>query len=267
MICIIVAASLNIPGGITVDAAGNLYVNDDLNFRTRRIAANGTISTIAGSGAPGSSGDGGAATAATLNGNFGITLDLLGDLYIADSTNNRIREVYAAVPGLTPVISAAGFTNAASFATGASPGTIATLFGTHLTRNLTGIVQNTSVPLPSTLAGTTVTVGGKTAPIFNVVNLNGQEQISVPVPVDIAPGPAIPVVLNNGTASATAQITLTPSQPGILTIEGTQAAGASREFFAHLGGTTGSTGRDDHSVLHGPGRGEPARGHRRRGQR
>jgi trimeric autotransporter adhesin len=92
-----VAASLNYPGGITVDAAGNLYVKDDLNYRTRRIATNGTISTIAGSGVSGFSGDGGAATAASLNGNFGITLDLLGNLYIADSTNNRVREVYAAV--------------------------------------------------------------------------------------------------------------------------------------------------------------------------
>jgi sugar lactone lactonase YvrE len=95
------AASLNYPGGITVDGNGNLYFNDDINYRTRRIAADGTIGTIAGSGAPGFSGDGGAATAASLNGNFGITLDLLGNLYIADSMNNRIREVYAVVPGLT----------------------------------------------------------------------------------------------------------------------------------------------------------------------
>ena len=123
------AASLNYPGGITVDAAGNLYFNDDLNYRTRRIATNGTISTVAGTGAEGFSGDGGAATAASLNGNFGVTLDLAGNLYIADSTNNRIREVYGAVPGFTPSIPAAGFTNGASFSSGGSPGAIATLFG------------------------------------------------------------------------------------------------------------------------------------------
>jgi hypothetical protein len=93
-----IAASLNYPGGITVDAAGNLYFNDDLNYRTRRIATDGTITTVAGSGAQGFSGDGGSATAASLNGNFGITLDTQGNLYIADSTNNRIREVYAVVP-------------------------------------------------------------------------------------------------------------------------------------------------------------------------
>jgi sugar lactone lactonase YvrE len=96
-----IAASLNYPGGITVDSAGNVYFNDDLNYRTRRIAADGTISTIAGSGAPGFSGDGGPATAASLNGNFGIAIDAQGNLYIADSTNNRIREVYAVAPGTT----------------------------------------------------------------------------------------------------------------------------------------------------------------------
>ena len=75
------AASLNYPGGITVDAAGNLYFNDDLNYRTRRIATNGIITTVAGTGASGFSGDGGAAAAASLSGNFGITLDLAGNLF------------------------------------------------------------------------------------------------------------------------------------------------------------------------------------------
>lgn len=224
------AAMLNYPGGITVDGAGNLYFNDDLNFRTRMIAAGGTISTIAGSGTQGFAGDGGAATAASLSGNFGVTLDLHGNLYIADSTNNRVREVFAAVPGSTPAISAAGFTNAASFTTGGSPGAIATLFGTHLTRNLVGVVQSSHVPLPSSLAGTTVTVDGKNAPVFNVVNLNGSEQISFQVPVDAVPGPAVPVILNNGFATATTQIDLTAAQPGIFTIDGTQAAALHANF-------------------------------------
>lgn len=224
-----IGASLNFPGGIAVDAAGNVYFNDDVNYRTRRITTNGTISTIAGSGAPGFSGDGGPATSAALNGNFGVTLDILGNLYIADSTNNRIREVYAAVPGATPTISAAGFTNGASFASGASPGAIATIFGTRLTRNLTGILQAGSVPLPTTLAGTSVTVGGKPAPIFNVVNINGQEQISIQVPVDVPLGPAT-VVLSNGFTTATTQITLAAAQPGIFTIDGSQAVAFHANF-------------------------------------
>jgi uncharacterized protein (TIGR03437 family) len=218
------AAMLNYPGGMALDAAGNLYFSDDQNFRTRLITTGGTISTIAGTGVAGFSGDGGPATGAQLSGQFGVTLDLSGNLYIADSVNNRIREVYGAVPGLTPVISTAAFTNAASFTSGGSPGAIATLFGAHLTRNLIGIELSPSVPLPATLAGTSVTVNGLTAPIFNVVNLNGTEQISFQVPVAATAGSAVPVVLNNGFGSATVQVTLTPVQLGIFTIDGTQAA-------------------------------------------
>jgi len=237
-----VSASLNFPGGITADAAGNLYFNDDINYRVRRVMTSGTIDTIAGSGTRGFTGDGGAATSAALNGNFGISLDLLGNLYIADSTNNRIRVVYVAVTGSTPVISSAGITNAASFATGASPGGLVTIFGTNLTRNLTGIVQNAGVPLPSALAGTGVTVGGRTAPVFNVVNLNGQEQISVQIPVDAALGPAVPVVLNNGFGTATAQINLTATQPGLFTIDGTQAAALHADFSLISGANPAAAG-------------------------
>jgi hypothetical protein len=93
------SASVNYPGGLTVDSAGNIYFNDDVNYRTRRIDTNGIITTVAGSGAIGFSGDGGPATSASLNGNFGISLDTLGNLFIADSVNNSIREVYGIASG------------------------------------------------------------------------------------------------------------------------------------------------------------------------
>jgi uncharacterized protein (TIGR03437 family) len=218
------AAMLNYPGGMTVDSAGNIYFSDDGNYRTRMISTGGIITTIAGTGVAGFSGDGGPATAASLSGNFGVALDLSANMYIADSVNNRIREVYSAVPGLTPVTSTAGFTNAASFISGGSPGAIATLFGAHLTRNLTGIVLSPSVPLPTSLADASVTINGTPAPFFNLVDVDNQEQISFQVPVDAPTGSAIPVVLSNGFASTTVQVTLTPTQPGIFTINGNQAA-------------------------------------------
>ena len=99
------AASLNYPGGLAVDSAGNVYVNDDLNYRTRRIDANGTITTIAGSGLTGFAGDGGPAINAALNGNFGIAIDALGNIYIADSINNRIREIYGVAAATTSSLS------------------------------------------------------------------------------------------------------------------------------------------------------------------
>jgi sugar lactone lactonase YvrE len=82
--------------GIAVDSAGDIYFSDSINNRIRKVsAADGTISTVAGNGTAGHSGDGAAATAAELNGPTAVVLDKLGNLYIADTGNNRVREVGA----------------------------------------------------------------------------------------------------------------------------------------------------------------------------
>ena len=87
------SARLNAPAGVAVDAAGNVYVADMLNHRIRKVAADGTVTTIAGSGARGFSGDNGAATQASLNSPRGVAFDAAGNLYIADRDNHRIRRV------------------------------------------------------------------------------------------------------------------------------------------------------------------------------
>jgi uncharacterized protein (TIGR03437 family) len=84
---------LNGPAGIAVDAAGNLYIADSYNDRIRQVSPNGIITTVAGNGTFGFSGDGGPATSAELNDPTGLAVDAAGNLYIADSNNNRIREV------------------------------------------------------------------------------------------------------------------------------------------------------------------------------
>lgn len=90
------AAALDSPGGITVDSYGNLYIADTRNHAIRKVNPAGTISTIAGTGTLGNTGDGGLATAATLDTPKGITLDSYGNLYIADWGNNRVRKIDAA---------------------------------------------------------------------------------------------------------------------------------------------------------------------------
>ncbi|MFD1141442.1 T9SS type A sorting domain-containing protein [Larkinella insperata] len=87
------SASLNRPSGVAVDAQGNIFITDRLNQRIRKIDASGMISTVAGSGIRGFAGDGGAATSARLADPQNITLDGQGNLFIADSENNRIRKV------------------------------------------------------------------------------------------------------------------------------------------------------------------------------
>jgi len=86
------AAMLNRPQGIAVDSSGNVYVADTQNARVRKISG-GSISTVAGNGMPGYSGDGGAASAAQLYVPIGVAVDASGNLYIADFTNNRVRKV------------------------------------------------------------------------------------------------------------------------------------------------------------------------------
>jgi streptogramin lyase len=94
------SAKLNNPVGLAVDAQGNIYFADLNNQRVRKIDTAGIITTIAGSGtstgsgvAGGFSGDGGQATNARLNAPHGVGVDAAGNVYIADTTNYRIRKV------------------------------------------------------------------------------------------------------------------------------------------------------------------------------
>jgi uncharacterized protein (TIGR03437 family) len=86
-------ARLNHPSGVTMDAAGDVYVADRDNNRIRRVGSDGTITTVAGTGVAGNLGDGGLAVAAQLNGPESVTVDGSGNLYIADTGNQRIRKV------------------------------------------------------------------------------------------------------------------------------------------------------------------------------
>lgn len=106
-------ASLSNPSQVAVDDAGNLYITDGVgsrsylsesgNQRIRKVDAAGVITTVAGNGSAGFSGDGGAAVDAQLNYPSGVAVDGSGNLFIADQDNNRVREV-AADGGITTVV-------------------------------------------------------------------------------------------------------------------------------------------------------------------
>ena len=87
------SAQLNLPLGVVEDSAGNTYIADSGNNRIRKIDSAGVITTIAGNGTAGYSGDGGPATSAMLNFPYRVAVDSAGNVYIADTFNHSIRKV------------------------------------------------------------------------------------------------------------------------------------------------------------------------------
>ncbi len=106
-------ARLGHPLGIAVDGMGNVYIGDADNYRVRRIDTAGIITTIAGTGTRGYSGNGGPATAAKLEFMWGLATDQAGYVYIADGSNNRIRRADPAPGGLIVTVAGDGDPGAA----------------------------------------------------------------------------------------------------------------------------------------------------------
>ena len=98
------SAKLNLPEGIALDSSGNIFIADAGNSAIREVsAATGMITTVAGNGTTGNSGNGGPATAAELNAPASVAVDSAGNLFIADTNNNEIREVSAATGNISVV--------------------------------------------------------------------------------------------------------------------------------------------------------------------
>lgn len=110
-------ASFNLPNGIVVDASGNLYVADTKNCKIRKITPDGTVSTLAGSGAVGKADGTGAA--ASFNYPFDLAIDTAGNLYVTDQGNELIRKVTSA--GVVTTIAGSG-TTGSSDGTGSAAG-------------------------------------------------------------------------------------------------------------------------------------------------
>jgi hypothetical protein len=111
-----------LPAQLTIDSTGNLFVYDNGNNRVRKISPDGIITTVAGNGTLGLSGDGGFAVQAQLSDVGGMAVDLAGNLFISDPTNNGIREVSS-----NGIISTIAGTGACRFSGDGGPATAASL--------------------------------------------------------------------------------------------------------------------------------------------
>ena len=87
------AGSVNQPEGVAVDAAGNVYIADTLDHAVRKVTPDGVINTLAGTGKPGYSGDGGPASKARLSLPRAVAVDANGNVYVADTGNNQVRRI------------------------------------------------------------------------------------------------------------------------------------------------------------------------------
>jgi uncharacterized protein (TIGR03437 family) len=205
------AASLNNPSGVAVDASGNLFIADYANNRIRKVSANGIITTVAGNGIAGLSGDGGPAAAAELFAPENLAVDASGNLFIADTFNSRIREVRA-------VNALGGIQNAASYATGAvSPGEMVILYGVGMGPAALETLQvdGSTGLLETTVAGTTVWFNGTPAPVV----YTSAGQIAAIVRYEIGSAATAQILVNfHGKNVATGAVTVAPSAPGIFTV-------------------------------------------------
>ena len=220
------SAQLNSPKGVAVDSSGNIFIADSLNNRIRVVLPNGNIYTVAGNGGVGYSGDGGPATSAHFFFPSGVTTTLSGNVYVADDQNNLIRLLtpIPQPPSITTVESASQYGGFSS----AAPGSWIEIDGANLApSSLDWINAFNGINAPTSLNGTTVTIGGQLAFLAYV----SPNQVNAQVPSNVGTGPQQITVSTAVGTSAPYNITANATQPGLfapqaLNIGGVQYVGA-----------------------------------------
>jgi sugar lactone lactonase YvrE len=195
------------PYAVAVDASGNLFIADYADNVVRRVSVTGVISTVAGNGKSGFSGDGGPATSASVN-PVDVAVDASGDLFIADFGNNRIRESSSSAW----VVSAATFIPGAAVA----PDSLIAVFGTGFATSTAQSTLDSNGRLPATLAGTSVEIDGQSAGLIFV----SPSQINCVVPTNTAVGLATVVVYASGVQVGAGTVSIATTAPGLFSANG-----------------------------------------------
>jgi uncharacterized protein (TIGR03437 family) len=211
-------AMLNQPAGIAFDSHGTMYVADSGNNRIRTITPDGNMHTIAGSGLPGFAGDGLTADFASFMGPLGVAVDAGGNVYVADTGNNRVRML---TPQNTPT-PAVRTIQGPNVATQLAPGALFSLYGSALApAGYSFLVTSATWPRSAPANGTgpgevSVTINGVAAPLYYVspTQINGQ------IPYETALGTATAIVTVNGSLPAQVSFPVVAAAPDILVQNG-----------------------------------------------
>jgi uncharacterized protein (TIGR03437 family) len=239
---------------IVVDSAGNLYIADS-GARIRKVFASGIVTTIAGSGVRGYSGDGGVATVATMNGAAGLAVDSTGDIFVADSANNAIRELVFTGSGL----SISAVTNGASNQAGPiAPGEVLVIYGSNIGAGALTTYQLTGAGTVSTsLAGASVYFNGVPGPVL----YTSPNQLSAIVPFSVSGSTAQVFVLNQNQSTAAVTVNVAPSATAVFTANGSgqgQAAAINQDNSVNGSAHPASSGQIVTLFITGAGQTNPS---------
>jgi uncharacterized protein (TIGR03437 family) len=221
-------ASLYYPKGLAIDASsGNLYIADWLNSRVRVVTPDGNIYTVAGNGQYDYYGDGGAATSAALRFPWGVAVDAAGKVYVADDENSTIRLLTPVAPLLSeaPKIDSTGVATAADFGgfSSVAPGSWIEIHGSNLAARVRywTVADFHGDEAPTSLDGTTITIGGQPAFLYYI----SPDKIQAQIPSGVGLGPQEVRAITTAGTSDPQMITVNEVQPGLLAPASLKLAG------------------------------------------
>jgi uncharacterized protein (TIGR03437 family) len=213
------SAQLNGAQAVVVDQAGNLFIADSFNSRIRKVSPGGIMTTVAGNGISGFSGDGGPATSAQLNNPGALAVDGAGNVYVADTGNNAIRILR---PTNHSVLIGAVVDAASQRVGPISPGKIVVIYGSGLGPAKPSQNQATNGQFGTSLGGTSVSFNGMAAPLLYA----SATQVAAIAPYAITGATAQVTVSYQGETSDASTVPVALSAPSLFTSNQTGAGQA-----------------------------------------